>query len=152
MHNWPFLIVARGIELNRCCYKMHVQGSRPFNLGSVSHNVQLWMKDLFAALVTVLQKRGKPCPSDLFLSCMLTSCRHLSEEGIAELKGSAEKVTASDVIRIALNVSCSSDLSFLQSWQWDPCQWWNCQVLSSSQTFVVRNLKFYLCHKEWVNE
>lgn len=44
-------------------------------------------------------------PSDLFLSCMLTSSRHLSEEGIVELKGSAEKITASDVIRIALNVS-----------------------------------------------
>lgn len=28
---------------------------------------------------------------------------HLSEEGIAELKGSAEKITASDAIRIALN-------------------------------------------------
>lgn len=38
---------------------------------------------------------------------MSTSSRHLSEEGIAELKGSVEKITASDVIRIALNVSCS---------------------------------------------
>lgn len=41
---------------------------------------------------------------------VLTSFRHLSEEGIAELKGSAEKITASEVIRIALNVSCSSHL------------------------------------------
>lgn len=60
--------------------------------------------------------------SDLFLLCMLTSSRHLSEEGIAELKGSAEKITASDAIRIALNVSCSSHLSFTQQQQRHPCQ------------------------------
>lgn len=31
--------------------------------------------------------------------------RYLSDEGIAELKGSAEKITHNDIIRIALDVS-----------------------------------------------
>lgn len=89
-------------------------------------------------------KNGQMPKSDLFLLCMLTSSRHLSEEGIAELKGSAEKITASDAIRIALNVSCSSHLSFPSNSSDIPV---NCQVLSSSQTFVVINFKCYLCLK-----
>lgn len=39
---------------------------------------------------------------------LLSSSRYLSEEGIAELKGSAEKITTSDIIRIALDVSFES--------------------------------------------
>ena len=35
----------------------------------------------------------------------LSSSRYLSDEGIAELKGSAEKITHNDIIRIALDVS-----------------------------------------------
>lgn len=101
-------MAARAVGFS-CCYTMHIQGSGPFNLGSVANNAQLCVRHLSAALVTVLQQKGSKHPSDLFLSCMLTSSRHLSEEGIAELKGSAERITASDVIRIALNVSFSSE-------------------------------------------
>lgn len=37
----------------------------------------------------------------------LSSYRYLSDEGIAELKGPAENITHSDIIRIALDVSCT---------------------------------------------
>lgn len=36
---------------------------------------------------------------------LLSSYRYLSDEGIAELKGSVEKITLNDIIRIALDVS-----------------------------------------------
>lgn len=128
-HSFPFLTVASGIELSCSCYKMHIQGSGPFYFSSVSNNVQLLMS-VFLLLLLMFCKNGQMPKSDFFFFCMLTSSRHLSEEGIAELKGSAEKITASDAIRIALNVSCSSDLSFPQQQQWHPCQ------LSGSKFFT----------------
>lgn len=35
----------------------------------------------------------------------MSSCRYLTEEGIAELKGSNEKITTNEIIRIVLDVS-----------------------------------------------
>lgn len=47
-------------------------------------------------------------PSFTCILCpVFPSCRYLSDEGIAELKGSAEKITHSDIIRIALDVSAT---------------------------------------------
>lgn len=54
-------------------------------------------------LLTFSSSLSNPPPPPL-----LSSSRYLSEEGIAELKGSAEKITTSDIIRIALDVSFES--------------------------------------------
>lgn len=39
------------------------------------------------------------------LTKKMSSCRYLTEEGIAELKGSNEKITLHEIIRIVLDVS-----------------------------------------------
>lgn len=53
------------------------------------------------------------------LHLVLSSYRYLSDEGIAELKGSAEKITHSDIIRIALDVSFNFASFTYTFFQWN---------------------------------
>ena len=62
----------------------------------VSFTIILWLGKLTYLWKQLHHLSSPPC---------LLSHRYLSDEGIAELKGSAEKITPNDIIRIALNVS-----------------------------------------------